>query len=211
MLLHMSAEIAAIPAARVVAPAWVWLMLCGAAAIATVTDLRAMRIPNWLTLPLLAAGIAYAAITGGWEGARAALGGAALAGGLFVFAYMMAGGGAGDAKLMLALGSWLDYRQSLVLVLAVAVCGFVWAMVVVARRSGVRDIPTYLLGGLGLSYFQFRSAMSGRAFHVGGRAAAAGPGDKPVRRPKHWYPYAPAILAGTAATWFWLSHVGYVR
>lgn len=206
MLLTAPTELAVLPMSRAIAPTWIWLLLCGASALATITDLRSMRIPNWLTLPLLAAGLAYASLHGGWEGFRAALGGAALAGGMFVFAYMMAGGGAGDAKLMLAIGSWLDFRQAAVLLLAVALCGFVWAMAVVAKRSSVRDIPTYILGGLGLTYFQFRSAMRGRAYHIGGTAGDGGAPAQPTKRPKHWYPYAPAIFAGTAATWFWLVH-----
>lgn len=202
--------LAAPVAASTIAPPWVWLMLCAAGVVATITDLRSMRIPNWLTLPLLAAGLAFGAATGGWDGLRAGLGGMALAGGIFVCAYIMAGGGAGDAKLMMAIGSWLNYRQAVVLVLTVTVCGFLWAMIVVARRSSVRDIPTYLLGGLGLSFFQFRSAMGGRAYHVGGATGEDG-ASPPRKRPKHWYPYAPAIFVGTAAAWYYLTHFGYVR
>ena len=197
------------PSASSIAPTWIWLVLCTASAVATATDLRSMRIPNWLTLPLLLAGITYAGLTGGWEGVRAALGGAAITGSIFVLGYAMAGGGAGDAKLMLAIGSWLNFRQGLVVMFFVAVCGLVWAIIVVTKRSSLREMPGYFLGSLGLNLFQLRSLMRGRAFHIGdGRADTSQP---PKERPKHWYPYAPAIFVGTAVAWFWLTHFGFLR
>jgi prepilin peptidase CpaA len=196
-------------ATTVLAPHWIWAGLSVACLFATVTDLRSMRIPNWLTLPLFAAGMAYAVSTGGWDGLRSALGGAAMAGGIYILAYVMAGGGAGDAKLMLALGSWLDLRQAAVLVLAVALSGFLWAMIVVVRRGSLRDIPTWLMGGLGLTYFQFRGTLGGNAKRGGGHAG--GPSDPPRKRPKHWYPYAPAILLGTVAAWTYTHQIGLLR
>lgn len=191
------------------APHWIWAGLSVACLVATVTDLRSMRIPNWLTLPLFAAGIAYSVSTGGWDGLRATLGGAAMAGGIYILAYVMAGGGAGDAKLMLALGSWLDLRQAAVLVLAVALSGFLWAMVVVVRRGSLRDIPTWLMGGLGLTYFQFRGAAGGRANQA--RDTGEQPAAQARKRPKHWYPYAPAILLGTVAAWTYTHQIGLLR
>ncbi len=199
---------------RVLAPHWVWAMVSVAGLIATVTDLRSMRIPNWLTLPLFAVGLTYSAVMGGGDGVRSSLAGAALAGGIYVLAYMMAGGGAGDAKLMLAIGSWLDLRQAAVLVLAVAVSGFVWGMVCVVRRGSIRDLPTHILGGLGLTFFQFRATLAGRTYHIGRPAESTNSGEEAAaapKRPKHWYPYAPAIFVGTLAAWVYNYQVGFFR
>lgn len=197
----------------VLAPHWIWAGLSLACLVATVTDLRSMRIPNWLTLPLLATGLAFAVSTGGWDGLRSALAGAAMAGGIYILAYAMAGGGAGDAKLMLALGSWLDFSQAAVLVLAVALAGFLWAMIVVIRRGSLRDIPAHILGGLGLTYFQFRATLAGRAYHIGGSSSDVSeqPATPARKRPKHWYPYAPAILLGTISAWIYTYQVGLIR
>lgn len=194
-------------------PHWIWAGLSVACLIATVTDLRSMRIPNWLTLPLFAAGLVYALSTGGWDSLRTALGGAAMAGGIYILAYVMAGGGAGDAKLMLALGSWLDWREAAVLVLAVALAGFLWAMIVVVKRGSLRDIPTYIMGGLGLSYFQFRATLAGKKYHIGGsgKDGSQQPAEPAKKRPKHWYPYAPAILLGTISAWIYTYKVGLIR
>ncbi len=124
-----------------VIPTWVWLLLVVAGLVATITDLRAMRIPNWLTFPLFFGGLAYSAITGGLPGLGTSLGGAAIAGGLFLAAYIIAGGGAGDAKMMMAIGAWLGWQPSVVLVLGVTVAGFLYAMVVTATRGSIFDIP----------------------------------------------------------------------
>ena len=31
------------------------------------------------------------------------------------------------------------------------------------------------------------------------------------KRPKHWYPYAPAILLGTVAAWTYTHQIGLLR
>ena len=48
------------------------------------TDLRSRRIPNWLTVPGLAIGIAANTILGGWSGLKASLLGAAVGLGLLL-------------------------------------------------------------------------------------------------------------------------------
>ncbi|MFC4102299.1 prepilin peptidase [Paenibacillus xanthanilyticus] len=76
-------------------------------ACAFATDLRAMRIPNLLTVTAFAAGMTCQLLTAGWQGGQIALMGA-LAGFLpFFLLYLFKGIGAGDVKLFAALGAWL--------------------------------------------------------------------------------------------------------
>jgi len=103
---------------------WVWILLIAAGIVATITDLRTMLIPNWLTLPLLVAGLTYSGIVAGMPGVVDSLKGAGMAGGVFLAAYAFARGGAGDAKLMMAFGSWLGFQSATVLLLSVAIVGF---------------------------------------------------------------------------------------
>ena len=86
----------------------------GAALIAlSVIDLRTMRLPDALTLPLIAAGLLLG-LALGWDGTMWRAGSAA-AGYLFLFAIGhgyralrgRAGLGLGDAKLFAAAGAWL--------------------------------------------------------------------------------------------------------
>ena len=133
---------AASPAAEV--PAWIWMLITVAASIACVTDLRATRIPNWLTLPLLAAGLAYWTVLDGWSGLGFSSAGMGVAGLVFIIGYAMFGGGAGDAKLMMAFGAWIGPEASKILMLTVTGAGFVQAISVTIYRGGLWDVP-YLL------------------------------------------------------------------
>jgi leader peptidase (prepilin peptidase)/N-methyltransferase len=79
----------------------------------SIIDLRTMRLPDAITLPLIAVGLLLAFALG-WDGAMWRVGSAA-AGFLFLFAIAegyrawrgRAGLGLGDAKLFAAAGAWL--------------------------------------------------------------------------------------------------------
>jgi leader peptidase (prepilin peptidase)/N-methyltransferase len=81
----------------------------------SVIDLHTMRLPDAITLPLLAAGPLVAYVLG-WDGVPGRIG-AAAAGFMFLFsiAYSYralrgrAGLGLGDAKLLAAAGAWLGF------------------------------------------------------------------------------------------------------
>lgn len=74
---------------------------------AAVLDVRTRRLPNWLTVPMFAAGLLFHGITGGWSGLGFALGGFATGFGILLVLWLIGGGGGGDVKLMGALGAWL--------------------------------------------------------------------------------------------------------
>src|ERR1700733_13214335 len=77
-------------------------LLC--ATIGAVYDVRSHRVPNFLTLPAILFGLLMHFVLGGWR----QLGSAALAGLICGFAFLvfhLAGGmGAGDVKLIAAVG-----------------------------------------------------------------------------------------------------------
>ena len=187
-------------------PAWTWMLLIAAAGIACVTDLRSMRIPNWLTLPLLVGGLAYATVMGGWMGFLQSAGGALVAGMVFVLGYVAFGGGAGDAKLMLAFGAWLGIDPSMVLMMSVTIVGFFQALIVVASRGGFADIPIAIFDGWSRTYMVARGAMRGEMpRHATEPAVADAP---PQKRHKGWFPYAPAIFLGTVVAWWYCVKFG---
>ena len=87
-------------------------------------DWRTRRIPNWLTVTGLCIGIALNAAFGGWHGALLALEGAGLALALLLPFVLLRALGAGDWKLMGALGAFLGPKALLsVLIVAVLVAG----------------------------------------------------------------------------------------
>jgi prepilin peptidase CpaA len=91
---------------------------------AGILDWRYRRIPNWLTLSGLVAGVAINTILYRWLGLRAALVGAALGLGLLLPFVLIRSLGAGDWKLAGALGACVGPRQLLsVLIVTILLAG----------------------------------------------------------------------------------------
>ena len=102
----------------------IWGIALALAFYAGWVDWRTRRIPNWLTVTGLCLGIGVNATFGGWHGAVLALEGAGLALLLLLPFVLLRALGAGDWKLMGALGAFLGPRPLLsVLVVAVLVAG----------------------------------------------------------------------------------------
>jgi prepilin peptidase CpaA len=82
---------------------------CAAAFLffAVESDLRARRVPNLLTLPVLFGALLVSPWLGGTSGPAEAATGAALGFALLVGPYAIGGMGAGDVKALMALGAWL--------------------------------------------------------------------------------------------------------
>ena len=102
-----------------------WIVIVALTAIAAWTDCRSRVIPNLLTAPMLLAGLIAAALLGGWTGLADALVGMCLCSILFVFMFLFAGGGAGDAKLMAAVGAWTGVVGGSLALIAVLLSGAV--------------------------------------------------------------------------------------
>lgn len=76
-------------------------------AVAAATDAWRRRIPNWLTVPAAFAGLAFHALAPAGWGLATATAGAAIGFALLLGPWLLGGGGAGDVKLLTALGAWL--------------------------------------------------------------------------------------------------------
>jgi len=131
------------------------LVLAGVLALAAgCTDWRWRRIPNWLTVPGFLAGIAANSIAYGWPGLKLSLGGAGL-GLLLLFPFVFIRAlGAGDWKLVGAIGACLGSHEILtVLAGAVLVAGFMAMALVIYKKRFVetmRNIARLLLAFLSL-------------------------------------------------------------
>jgi len=108
------------------------------ATLGAVSDIRARRIPNWLTYGGLVAGLALRTILEGWRGLGQGAAGILAGGGIFFLFYLVRGMGAGDVKLMAAVGAWIGVRQAVVVMIATAVAGGILGVVymVFYRRVG---------------------------------------------------------------------------
>lgn len=113
----------------------VWLLPALFAAIAGFTDWRSRRIPNWLTIGGLVLGIGVNSLTRGWLGAKDSLLGAGLGLVLLLPFVLMRSLGAGDWKLVGALGALLGPSPLItVLFAAVLVAGLMALILVIWKR-----------------------------------------------------------------------------
>src|SRR5437764_4567392 len=78
--------------------------------LAAAWDWRSRKIPNWITVPGFVAGVTLHAALTGWAGAIFALEGAGLALVMLLPLVMLRAFGAGDWKLMGAVGAFLGWR-----------------------------------------------------------------------------------------------------
>lgn len=105
-----------------------WSIVIGASLVAAVSDLRTRRIPNTLTIPLLIAGLVWAGWTNGLLGIANAAGACLWLALPFLLLFVFVGGGAGDAKLMGAIGVWLGLSQGTIVLVCVMIAGIILSL-----------------------------------------------------------------------------------
>ena len=127
-------------------------LIIGAAACAT--DLHSRRIPNWLTFGAAAAALAYHYMVGGPAAVQTAMSGWVTGFFLFMPLFLLGGMGAGDVKLLAALGAWLGPDAAFWMAIYGSMTGGVLA-VVVALRHNYLATALKNLGALGKFWWLF--------------------------------------------------------
>jgi prepilin peptidase CpaA len=155
--------------------------------VASFTDLRSRRIPNWLVLPFLLAGIVVGAWLHGWSGASQSLEGMALGFLIYGFLFWMGGMGAGDVKLCAAIGAWIGPNQLFIALVVTAMAGGIMVLVWAACGGFLKD----LFDGAGDVAFGWKKRGELRDPEI--------TLSNPLRRKM---PYAPAIAIGTLISFF---------
>ena len=146
-------------------------------AVATFTDLRSRRIPNWLVLPFMLAGIGVSGWLHGWSGIGLLLGVLCWLGGM----------GMGDLKLCAAIGAWIGPMQLL------------FALVITSMAGGIMALCWAAAGGFLGDLFKGASDL---VFGFPKRGLRPHPElvlSNPLTRKM---PYAPAIAIGTIVSFF---------
>lgn len=117
--------------------------------VAGVIDARSFRVPNILTVPLFLSGLIYHAITGGVAGLQSSVFGAVFGFGIIFVLYIVGGMGAGDVKLMAAIGAWLQAQATLyVFVIAALLMGAYSVLMLLWQKrliDGIRTAQVTLL------------------------------------------------------------------
>lgn len=102
---------------------------------AAVYDVRYRRIPNWLTVSGVLVGIALNSFLFGWAGLRISLLGLAVAFGVYFVLYALHAMGAGDVKMMAAVGAMVGWEDWFGIFVFTAILGGVAALVLVLARG----------------------------------------------------------------------------
>ena len=168
-----------------------WGVVVGASLAAVVSDVRTRSIPNALTIPLLVAGLVWTTWQGGIHALVDAVGGTLLLGFPFVILFLFFGGGAGDAKLMGAIGAWLGWKQGIVALFCVAAVGVVLA---IAKAIMTKRLK-FVLANVFVSVYTFLVFMlSGRRKQYAENEPASL--QNPQQSDELTVPYGVAIFAG---------------
>ena len=118
-------------------PLWVVIPVVLVTVIAARVDVRTRRIPNRLTGPAVLLGVVAHVVAHGLPGLWASLLGMAVAGGLLFPGWLLGWMGAGDVKLMAAVGAWLGFPLGVFAALASLIAGGVISIVVAIRKGAL--------------------------------------------------------------------------
>ena len=120
-------------------------------------DLATRRIPNWLTFPAAAVGLAWNGYRGGWRGLLLALGGLALGFVVFLPFFALGGMGAGDVKLMAAVGAITGPQALVAIFILTGLLGGIAGLALAAARGRLRVTlanTAHLLAQLGRLHWE---------------------------------------------------------
>jgi prepilin peptidase CpaA len=164
-----------------------WWPILALLVMATAVDIHSRRIPNWLVLPFLAAGVIVNTASYGVKGLGQSMGGIALAAAVTGILCWLRGMGMGDLKLCAAVGAWIGPGQLGMALVATGLAGGVLALGWAACH-----------GSLGES-LQGSSDLIAGFWTKGVHPHPSLVLDNPSARTM---PYAPAIAIGTIFSFF---------
>jgi len=166
--------------------------------IAAVTDVWKFKVYNALTVPLLLGGLIYHATTAGWAGLANSTLGLLFGFSILLIFYAMGGMGAGDVKLMAAIGAWLGMPLTFYVFIASGLAGGVYAIALLVLRNGLQDAAIHMhILWLRLTAF---------SRHLGSDARVESEVRRDDRR-RRLIPFAAMVAVGVIATFVWLHNV----
>ncbi len=120
-------------------PAAVLAALVAVVAVAAVHDLRARKIPNWIPVTGFAFGFLLNGYVGGWAGVGRAGMGFAVAFTIYFALYLLHAMGAGDVKLMAAIGALTGVHFWIVLFAITSITGATLGIILAVSKGRLRS------------------------------------------------------------------------
>jgi len=135
----------------------IWLLTLALTLCAAGIDLRSRRIPNWLTVSGFVLGFGIHAVLGRWPGASFSIEGTGLALLVLLPLVLLRGLGAGDWKLMGAVGSFLGpWALLVVLFVSVIVSAVMGVMAMIHAQKVVATLRNIVVLVRGFFVFGWR-------------------------------------------------------
>ena len=166
-----------------------WGVIIGASLVAAIIDVRTRRIPNLLCGLLFLAGLLWSLANNGVKGLAEGMAAAVLLSLPFVFFFLFAGGGAGDAKLTGAIGAWLNISESAIALACICIAGGILGLMVAIYKRKLRFVLTNVI----FLVFDFVRAIMTKGIIHSGNSAHTEQGEKLT------IPYGIAIFIGLCA------------
>ena len=109
------------------------------ALVGSVFDVKSRRIPNFITVPFFLLGLAMHLALGGWKQLLTSLAAGLICGLVFLVFYLAGGMGAGDVKLIMAVGCIAGLSHIAYILVLTALSGGVMALVLAMARGRLQQ------------------------------------------------------------------------
>lgn len=116
------------------------IVVVGVVLMAVAWDLSTRRIPNALTFGAALAGIVLHGYADGWSGAGMSVAGWLVGVACFLPVFLLRGMGAGDVKLLAAIGAWTGPVATVWVALFSSIAGGVMGLVVALGSGYLREL-----------------------------------------------------------------------
>ncbi|MCH8829988.1 MAG: prepilin peptidase [Planctomycetes bacterium] len=117
---------------------WPVKLVCLVLIVAAYIDGKQLRVPNWITFPLVISGLAFNVWIDGWSGLGSGLIGMMVGLACLLPLYSVGGMGAGDVKLLAGVGAWLGGWVTFYAFCVSAVVGGVMAVIMVLYKKDLK-------------------------------------------------------------------------